>query len=540
VQLLPLRGVEQELGVGAAPGYRSFLEPRHPLARELLGAAALAAVPPPLALEPAPVPLPLAWVLAEMRRRFTYQARRGRRSLDELLAAARSSRGRPLAVNCLTLCSVLASVLRAGGFSPAEVFVAVGGRRGVLQYHAWVLVRRAGALLWISPETLEMEPAEGAELWRTLTFHVLFNDVHLHLQESEKRRLLAPPPAAGWRLVLYGPAGASPSELAMLELLRSGALARALSALAAGGHAADDAEAPAGCLAAAEACGLLVRAGGQLLPGSRLVVIPAAEEARFRSLARPALCRYLEVAADALPALARAFAGSAAADRFAWSEVSHAIVAGMLMDLGVGRSLPAGVREDGRGPRAPVVWAFERPLAANAFGVQSVRDEGSGWSIAQLWHARCPRPDLRIDPPLVRELGRVAAAAAAGPGASAAGGGTPGAPFPGAGRGLLWLRHHHLMEGRRLRFPAFPAADWSRLDADWQPLGAGLAAEAVAPALAAAAADPFWSQPRHRHAAVRLLLEAAADHVIAAGLLPPFPPAESAGPAWGRWLWEQG
>jgi hypothetical protein len=610
---------------------------------------------------------PVEQVLAALRRRFTYRAERGRRSLDELLAALRRSAGQPVPVNCLTLCCVLASALRSGGAggaegsgngggsggaeasahgggsgaaegsSPEEVFVAVGGRRGLLEFHAWVLVRRAGGLLWIAPETLRLAPADGAELWRGLALHLLFNDVHLYLGEEEKRRLLAPAPAptaGGWRLVLYGPAGPAPDELALVGLLRSGELARELDALdvlgadgsaqdvddqyrnkkgrdtaqegddpaapdgddrgaakdgedpAAGPdgedrEAAKDGEDPAagpdataaagasggaagvsGARAAALACGLLAREGGRVVAGRRLVIVPAAEEERFRSLVLPALGRYLEVIGDAVPRLRRAYAGCAAAGWCSWAEVCHAVVAGMLMDLEVGRHLPAGVCEEGPGPRVPVVWAFERPLAENAFGVQSVRDPESGWSIAQLWHAGGARRELRIDPPLLREVGRIAGSAPPAGGASSvgrapSGGSAPpagSAPFPDsapsggsaggappldAGRGLLWLRHHRLVAGRRLRLPAFAAADWRRLEGALQPAAAALVAEAVGPALAALGGEPFWTPPRRLHAAVRLLLEAAADHVVAAGLLPSFPPAGVEAPGWGRWLWEQ-
>jgi hypothetical protein len=591
---------------------------------------------------------PVEQVLAALRRRFTYRAERGRRSLDELLAALRRSAGQPVPVNCLTLCCVLASALRSGGAggaegsgngggpggaeasahgggsgaaegsSPEEVFVAVGGRRGLLEFHAWVLVRRAGGLLWIAPETLRLAPADGAELWRGLALHLLFNDVHLYLGEEEKRRLLAPArTAGGWRLVLYGPAGPAPDELALVGLLRSGELAReldALDGLGAGGSAQDvddqykkdkkgriaaqegddpagpdgddrgaakDGEDPAagpdataaagasggavgvsGARAAALACGLLAREGGRVVAGRRLVIVPAAEEERFRSLVLPALGRYLEVIGDAVPRLRRAFADCAAAGWCSWTEVCHAVVAGMLMDLEVGRHLPAGVCEEGPGPRVPVVWAFERPLAENAFGVQSVRDPESGWSIAQLWHAGGARRELRIDPPLLRAVGRIAGSAPPGGGAPSAGsapaggsappagsapsrdsapsGGSAGGALPvDAGRGLLWLRHHRLVAGRRLRLPAFAAADWRRLQDALQPAAAALVAEAVGPALAALGGEPFWTPPRRLHAAVRLLLEAAADHVVAAGLLPSFPPAGVEAPGWGRWLWEQ-
>jgi hypothetical protein len=610
------------------------------------------------AAHPADASRPVEQVLAALRRRFTYRAERGRRSLDELLAALRRSAGQPVPVNCLTLCCVLASALRsaeaggaggsgegggsggagasahgggsgaAEGCSPEEVFVAVGGRRGLLEFHAWVLVRRAGGLLWIAPETLRLAPADGAELWRGLALHLLFNDVHLCLGEEEKRRLLAPArTAGGWRLVLYGPAGPAPDELALVGLLRSGELAReldALDVLGAGGSAEDvddqtrnkkgrdaaregddpaapdgddrgaakdgedpaagpdgedreaaqDGEDPAGgpdataaagasgAGVAALACGLLAREGGRVVAGRRLVIVPAAEEERFRSLVLPALGRYLEVIGDAVPRLRRAFADCAAAGWCSWAEVCHAVVAGMLMDLEVGRHLPAGVREDGPGPRVPVVWAFERPLAENAFGVQSVRDPESGWSIAQLWHAGGARRELRIDPPLLREVGRIAGSAPPAGGAPSAGsapsggsatpagsapspdsapsGGSAGGALPvDAGRGLLWLRHHRLVAGRRLRLPAFAAADWRRLEGALLPAAAALVAEAVGPALAALGGEPFWKPPRRLHAAVRLLLEAAADHLIAAGLLPAFPPAGGEAPGWGRWLWEQ-
>src|SRR5207302_4376241 len=107
--------------------------------------------------------------------------------------------------NCHSLCCLLASRLRQAGYGPEEVYVALGGWRNRLQYHAWLLLRREEDFLQIDPSTLAPEERTGARIWSQQTIHVLFNDRHVHVLEAEKLRLLvAPRSRVKPRKVLFG------------------------------------------------------------------------------------------------------------------------------------------------------------------------------------------------------------------------------------------------------------------------------------------------------------------------------------------------
>lgn len=282
-------------------------------------------------------------------------------------------------------------------------------------------------------------------------------------------------------------------------------------------------------------CGLLAP-GDVLAPGPGLVVVPRAAERAARRLMSPALERYVAIAGEAVGDLERAYAGTAAARRFGWHEVCHALAAGMLLDLAVGSELYRSGRIRRR-PWETVVWAFEEVSASNSFGVQWLGAENGGEAgnrgqaercgFGQLWHCAVERPPLALAASGVRQLSDLALGAG------------------GDQRELLYLRYLKLVERRRdgfhLRFPAFSVTEFERL---MTPLASGagrLVAEAVEPALAALAADPWWRARQERdaclHAGVRLVLEYGVDRVVDSGRLPPFPRGSDVPAAWGRWLW---
>lgn len=275
---------------------------------------------------------------------------------------------------------------------------------------------------------------------------------------------------------------------------------------------------------------------GRYAAGRRLVLIPAAAERGAADRISAILAHYVEVAREVGDELRAVYPETAAAARFAWPQVSHTVIAGLFLDLAMGRQ----VQHSGQIPRhaagETAVWAFEGISANNAFGVRAVMAEPPRRALfGELWHHRTRRSEARLSPAMVEALARIAE----GNGAGAVGG--------AGARELLYLKHLKLartVEGAlQLQFPAFGTADTERL---LGPLteGAGrLVEEAVLPALELLGRAPWWREAMQdaacRHAAVRLILEYGIDRTIAAGVCEPFPAAEELPVTWGRWLWEE-
>jgi hypothetical protein len=327
------------------------------------------------------------------------------------------------------------------------------------------------------------------------------------------------------RCYLYGR-----GEPAVFSLMKDPAFTRLLRGLYAGGVALPAQEDERETAARAVDAGLLQGNGSGYTPGPRLVVIPrhAVQDAARRM--SPALDRYAEIAAAAAPELRDAYERTAAAAAFAWDRAEHTLMAGMLLDLSVGSRLwlDGHIR---RGYDETLVWAFEETPGLNAFGVQWVAAEGETAGLAQLWHRGVQRTDLRISPPAVRELARLAL----------------GDDPPPSGKERLLLRYLGFTEtaegGERSRVPAFSAAEMDELllPVLWRSAGR-LVAEGVLPALEAGRAAPWWS-PRAgsdsvHHALVRTVLELGTDRVVDTGGIAPFPTG-TAGTEWGRWVWAE-
>jgi hypothetical protein len=495
-----------------APGYRQFLAPAHPLLREVFSA-------PRHGREEA-----LTDALDLLRRRIRYRAVEGRRPPEALLRELLSQPGEPVEANCLSLCCLLASRLREVGYGPDEIYVALGGWRNHLQYHAWVLVRRGEGFLRIDPSTLIPEECTGLRIWKQQVVHVLFNDRHVHVLEAEKRRLLveAPSPSVKPRKLLFG--RNDPAIVTVLADRRFDVLVAGLFA-----GAADFPEETGPLAERALAHGLLRREAERLLPGPRMVLIPDRPEGELAALFEPALDRYLGVMSAVVPEIRQAFEECAASRRFPWDEAGHALAAGLLMDLSVGRQLFARHPEL-RPQLDPVIWIFERPRTRNAFGVQFAKDPESGWALVQLWHRGLQRPALNIRDELAGFLGRLAS----------------GDPGDADAPGWLHLRYVGLVrrKGRshELLVPSFTPEEWRRLATRLQAGAGRLVEEAILPALSLLPGHPFWgdeSATGRPYTAVRLLLDCATDRVVDSGLLPAFPPTEKVSPAWGRLLWNE-
>jgi hypothetical protein len=491
-------------------GYRQFLVPSHPLLREVF----------PVSGEGREAAL--ADALEVLRHRLRYRAVEGRRPAEELLRELAGRPARPVEANCLSLCCLLASRLRQAGYGPDEVYVALGGWRNRLQYHAWVLVRKAEGFLRIDPATLSPEERSGSRIWAEQVIHVLFNDRHVHLLEAEKLRWLGgEQPGAKPRKILFGR-----YDPEVGKMLAAPGFDAMLAGLFAGAAPAPE----AGSLAAqALAHGLLRAEADRLQPGPRMVLIPHHHEGELAALVEPALDRYLGVLSAVLPGIRQAFQECAAARRFSWDEVGHSLVAGLLMDLSVGRQLFAR-RPELRPRQESVVWVFERPRARNAFGVQMAKDPASGWTLAQLWHRGLERSPLSIRDELVGFLGGLAA-------------GDPGdADAPG------WLHLRYVGLARRvgrshdLLVPSFAPDEWLHLSTRLHAGAGRLLEEAIFPALGRLSGQPFWGDAAaagRLYTAVRLLLDYATDRLVDSGLLAAFPAREQAPPAWGRLLWNE-
>lgn len=265
--------------------------------------------------------------------------------------------------------------------------------------------------------------------------------------------------------------------------------------------------------------------------GRRLVLIPAAAGRGAADLLHPALVRYVEIAGDTGARLREAYSGTAAAERFAWPQVSHSLLAGLFLDLAMGREVLRSGRISRRPAGDSVLWAFQGVAAENAYGV-SVVPAGPPHPVAfiELWHRRTRPAAPRLSPSCVAVLAGIAR------------GEQPG----GSSRELLVLKHLKLVRtsggAPRLQVPVFGASDAARLRGPLEQGARRLVTDAVDPALALLERHPWWRErirsETYRHAAIRLILEHGIDRAIASGVCDPFPEPPETPVEWGRWLWE--
>ncbi len=499
------------------PGYRGFIAPEHPLVEEL--------GPPPAAGGSV-----LERFLGSLGQHCRYvSAPPGQRDFDQLLDELRSARGegRPLELNCINMVCALVSCLRAAGLSSREAFAAIGTRQQSLkidslgQPHAWAVVRGEDGILWIDPATLEAQPQSGAHLLSAYHLFVLFNDEVLCFSEDEKKNLLREIEARP-RMYLFGE-----MEPDLWALARSPEIMGLFRQLfhrerVAGETAAEVA------YNQATARGLLRNGGDGFAPGPKVVLVPMQAEEQLLRLVEPLLDTYLGIVSETVPELRRAWAAGAAAEGFEWPEVAHAVIAGMFVDLAVGRRLEIAreVRED-QGPNA--LWIFERVSAGNPFGVQWLRHPGQPYVFSQLWHRRVPRQPPAFSPRLIEQMARLARRDSAG-------------SSPGE---MLLLRHLKLVDTRpgappRFHVPVFGPRDVELLQPPLEKGAERIVREVIEPAFELAAGHPWWrrtaDEAPYRHAVVRLLLDYITDRMVDSGLLPPFPAVGEDGPGWGRWL----
>lgn len=502
-----------------APSYRDFVVPTHPLVSELLGPPADREAGGAAALES---------TLVAARRRLLYDPTPGRHDFDALRRRLARAADRPLRINCIDGACALASHLRAGGFGEDEVWVCLGGRVSPIgadagaEYHAWLAILAGGGrVLWIDPAILVAREVDGERILADHHFYVVFNDRRIHLRQAEMRHLLTAGARPSPRLYLFGRADAETSRA-----LGEAAFGEAVVRLARSQVVEPDAVATADRERWVGA-GLLAHDGDRLVAGRRLLVVPRPAEADAFAALGESVGRYLEVAADAVPRLERSYAATATARRWSWDEVAHAVVAGMLLDLSVGREFGILPRV-GRRQGDSVVWAFEGVSTDNGLGVVWCEAPGGDWGAGQLWHRAVRRSAVRLSPAMVALAGRVAI----------------GQPEPAAPREMLYLRHQRLVrragDGFEVTWPTFRPRDAARLSRPLRHGGRRLLSAAITPALATLAEHPWWGRCRdddsYRHLVLRLMLEYGADRAFSSGLLAD-PPRGEAPETWGRWLW---
>jgi hypothetical protein len=327
------------------------------------------------------------------------------------------------------------------------------------------------------------------------------------------------------RLILYGA-----EDAGLRHLMGDQLFIAAINEIARRGRCENGREMLAACERSLD-FGLLQRVDSALVPGPNLVLVDSEAESGLAAALQLDLGVYAGILHEALPALRSVYETLPAAQLFGWSEVVHTIVAGFVMDLGVGREVYRqgyGLRED---TTRSVLWAFAGQGPVNPFGVQCQRcAEGDG-GLSQLWHRTVTRPRLQATSELVTELLLLA----------------NGTLADVSGASWLLLRQQRIVERRpsgfALLIPSFDAAALHHLQQVCDGVAAKIVSQAIVPVLRRCSALYGWTQldrtPCVQHAALRLILEKATDRLVDAEILASFPTAASVAPSWGRWLWSE-
>lgn len=455
---------------------------------------------------------------------FRYDLYRGPVGFDHLADRLSRAGDEAVPLNCLTTASLLVSRLRAAGYTADQAFVVLGktasrSSQYGWDFHAWVLLRDGDATTWIDTAELEPRKLDEVRAASVPTPYVVFNDHRLYFGAEAKRLLRGLRGGAGPRCYLFGQGDPALGKLVASPEWR--ALVKAL--LESDGRLALEAAADFAGLDEAVAVGLCRREDGFVSAGPKLDLVRESDIEAFRGVFQPFLASYLAILQRALPRLESAFGECRTGRDFAWPQVAHGVVAGILMDLSVGGHLQLYERlSASRGPT--LVCAFETLPGGNAFGVRWMAGRRS--EFLELWHQGLRREPLALKPQVCELLRDVALGQHAGQ------------------PEILWLRHLKLVTGRgrglRPNLPTFFAPDALPLIETAQEVAREITDRAVSPALRASArgggvgaGDPGGIS----FAGARLVLELATDAAVEARLLPAFPATDEAPENWGRWLW---
>jgi hypothetical protein len=286
-------------------------------------------------------------------------------------------------------------------------------------------------------------------------------------------------------------------------------------------------------LEALRGASLLARGAPALGPNAVLLDEPLVDD--LVALARHHARVYFDVLRDVLPRL-RVLIGARPGDpATAGDDSEHVLVAGLILDLGVrGATLTRGLLREQ--PRSVWVWAFVGGTRTqNAFGVTAWPDPERRGVLAQLWHEHT-RGQAPLDAQDARTL--LDLLSEQDPPAPV---GVADSRTRAASRAKLGYCRMIAAQGGTciVAIPLLTDATAGALVDELRAVAWTLVDRAVVPLLGAAPAvlarhGRHTFGDIHRHAVLRLLLECAADRLIADGLLPAFPARVA--PAWGAWL----
>ncbi|MBT9167869.1 MAG: hypothetical protein DDT19_01212 [Syntrophomonadaceae bacterium] len=157
------------------PHYCSFIQPASPLVKNLVERF-------DRTLDPSPIVLALAAL-----KEFKYIGVLGIQPLETVILAKKG--------NCLSLASLVCSMLRVAGLAEEEVFVALGHWRGFYRepVHAWVIVipKDSENIWFIDPARKHAECCKLDDLLHSYCLIIMFNDRQFLLIMDEKRKALS-------------------------------------------------------------------------------------------------------------------------------------------------------------------------------------------------------------------------------------------------------------------------------------------------------------------------------------------------------------
>ncbi len=212
-----------------------------------------------------------------------------------------------------------------------------------------------------------------------------------------------------------------------------------------------------------------------------------------------------------------------------WEQIVHMLVAGHLLDLGVGRHL-VQQRIIRRQPSFCWLWVFEgTTLAYHKYGVRLWCRPNFKYAIGQLWYNKTHEPYLHFSE---EDISAVSALGECDSNAKYA-------------KSFLRLQYYHLIYKDATGYhQSIPVLRYANSDPLWvaiDDLSKCLVHEAIEPVVVPlrnlAQKLPRGQIDCFMHATSRLLLEHCMDRLVTNGVIPPFPKTPPSG--FGFWFWYQ-